>query len=118
VPFSPAWVWKVISGTPNQIALASLGFQQAHVTEDTLENQTQRQAVLTRLLRWTARVWSIASVALVLAFMVGEGFHPFGPREWLLSLFFPIGICAGMILAWWKEGLGESYPSGASSRST
>lgn len=73
-----------------------------------MENQTERKVVLTQVVRWTARVWTIASVALVLAFMVGEGFNPsvLKPNEWLLTLFFPIGICVGMILAWWKDGLG------------
>jgi hypothetical protein len=57
-------------------------------------------------LRWTARIWSVLSVTLVVAFIVGEGSHPSGASEWLGSLFFPVGICVGMILAWWKEGLG------------
>jgi hypothetical protein len=47
----------------------------------------------------------VASVALVLAFIVGEGFHP-GRNDWLGVLFFPLGISVGMILAWWREGLG------------
>jgi hypothetical protein len=59
-------------------------------------------------LRWTARIWSGASIALVLAFIVGEGFHPSGLNEWLGVLFFPIGISVGMILAWWKESLPKS----------
>ena len=59
-------------------------------------------------LRWTARIWSVASIAMVLAFIVGEGIHPSGLNEWLGVLFFPIGISVGMILAWWKESLGGS----------
>jgi len=57
-------------------------------------------------LRWTARIWSLASVGLVVAFIVGEGLSPSGPAEWLGFLFFPFGICAGMLLAWRREGLG------------
>jgi hypothetical protein len=64
-------------------------------------------------LRWTARVWSAASVALVLGFIVGEGFNPSGLNEWLGVLFFPIGISIGMILAWWKEALGGSITVGS-----
>lgn len=64
-------------------------------------------------LRWTARIWSLASIAMVLAFIVGEGFHPTGPNEWLGVLFFPIGISVGMILAWWKESLGGSITVGS-----
>jgi hypothetical protein len=43
---------------------------------------------------------------LVLAFIVGERSLPSGPKEWLGFLFFPFGICVGMILAWKKESLG------------
>jgi hypothetical protein len=64
-------------------------------------------------LRWTARVWSVASVALLLAFIVGERSHPTGASEWLEFLFFPVGISVGMILAWWKEGLGGSITVGS-----
>lgn len=63
-------------------------------------------------LRWTARVWSVASVALVLAFIVGEGSHPSGPKEWLGFMFFPVGICVGLILAWRIESLGGSITVG------
>ena len=57
--------------------------------------------MLTRAVRWAARSWAAASVGLILAFLEGEGFHPsqIQPREWLGLMFFPIGICAGMILA-------------------
>ena len=54
-------------------------------------------------LRWTARAWSVVSVALVLAFIIGEGFNPSGYSEWLGVLLFPIGISVGMILAWWTS---------------
>jgi len=57
-------------------------------------------------LRWIARVWSVATIALVLAFIVGERSLPSAPREWLGFLFFPFGICVGMIVAWKKESLG------------
>jgi hypothetical protein len=50
---------------------------------------------------------------LVLAFIVGEGFNPSGLNEWLGVLLFPVGISVGMILAWWKEGLGGSITVGS-----
>ena len=59
-----------------------------------------------RALRWTARVWSFASIVLVVGFLVGEGFHPSGANEWLGSLCFPLGVCAGMIVAWRRDRLG------------
>jgi hypothetical protein len=70
-----------------------------------MEERIGRHARWVPVLRRTARVWSLASVGLVLAFIVGEG-GPSGPNEWLGFLFFPFGICAGMVLAWWREGLG------------
>jgi hypothetical protein len=47
---------------------------------------------------------------LVLVFIIGEGFNPklLAPKEWLGFIFFPIGICFGLVVAWWKEGLGAS----------
>lgn len=53
--------------------------------------------------------------SIVLAFIIGEGFKPtqVSAREWLGLLFFPVGICAGMILAWWREGLGGSITAGS-----
>jgi len=73
-----------------------------------IEEKANRWPMLTQVVRWTARIWAVASIGLVLAFLVGEGFHPsqIQPREWLGLVFFPVGICAGMILAWWREGLG------------
>ena len=59
-------------------------------------------------IRWTARIWSIISIGLVVAFIVGEGFDPtkITAEEWLGFLFFPVGISVGMIIAWWREFLG------------
>ncbi len=59
-------------------------------------------------LRWIARVWGAASIAVLVLFVAGEGLDPgkIAAREWVGFLFFPIGIAAGMIVAWWREGLG------------
>ena len=55
-----------------------------------------------------ARVGSVASITLLLLLFQAEVFHPseIAPREWVGLLFFPVGVIAGMIIAWWKEGLG------------
>ena len=58
-------------------------------------------------IRWIARAWSIATIVLVVLFLVGEPFDP-SRAQWLGLLFFPLGVCAGMIVAWWKEALGGS----------
>ena len=57
---------------------------------------------------WAARILSIASMGLLLMFAVGEGlsFAHFKAVELVQFLFFPVGICVGMIVAWWMEGLG------------
>lgn len=78
-----------------------------------MQGWTDRHRRWVLALRWTAKVWSVASVALVLAFIVGEGFNPSGPSEWLGFQFFPAGISVGMALAWWKEGLGGSITVGS-----
>lgn len=56
-----------------------------------------------------ARVGSIASITLLLSLFLGEASHPseISPNEWAGLLFFPVGITIGMIVAWWKEGLGS-----------
>jgi hypothetical protein len=78
-----------------------------------MEGGTAGYQRLVSALRWTARVWSVTSVALVLAFIIGEGNNPSGLSEWLGFLFFPVGISVGMILAWWKEGLGGNITVGS-----
>jgi hypothetical protein len=71
-----------------------------------MEKRTRN--IITLYVRWTARIWSIFSIGLVLAFLVGEGFDPAKIKitEWLGFLFFPVGISVGMILAWRREGVG------------
>ena len=57
---------------------------------------------------WLARGLAVVSIGLILAFLVGEGFHPsqVRAREWLGLIFFPVGICVGMIVAWRRELVG------------
>jgi hypothetical protein len=60
------------------------------------------------LLRWTARILSILSLGIIILFIIGEGFNPtkLTVNEWLLFIFFPIGVTIGMIVGWWKENIG------------
>ena len=62
-----------------------------------------------------ARVGSVASITLLLLLFQAEALHPseIAPREWIALLFFPIGVIAGMIIAWWKEGLGATVTLGS-----
>lgn len=62
----------------------------------------------TFIIRWIARVWSALSILLLLAFAIGEAEHGPGPSRqmWVGLAFFPIGVCAGLALAWYREKLG------------
>ena len=62
---------------------------------------------LNSVVRWTARVWGIASFLFILAFVIGgaESMRPTVP-EAVGLLLFPIGVLAGFGIAWWREGIG------------
>jgi hypothetical protein len=62
-----------------------------------------------------ARVGSVMSITLLLLLFQAEAFHPseIAPREWFGLVFFPVGVIAGLALAWWKEGLGVSITLGS-----
>jgi hypothetical protein len=61
-----------------------------------------------KCLRWTARVLSLLSIGIVLLFAFGEGLNllHFTVHELVLFVFFPVGVCLGMAVAWRWEGLG------------
>jgi hypothetical protein len=75
---------------------------------------SEREALksfLADVIRWAARVWSLASIGLVLLIFIGEALSPstsevFTPGELVGLLFFPTGTCLGMVLAWRREALG------------
>lgn len=54
------------------------------------------------LFRWSARLLSLASAAMLLLFLFGEPFEPskIAGREWLALIFFPLGIVVGFAVAW------------------
>jgi len=55
--------------------------------------------------RWSARILSIFSFAVLLLFVIGErpNLLHFTDRELLMFLFFPLGLYLGMALAWHWE---------------
>lgn len=65
-------------------------------------------SVSLRVLRWSARIWSVLALGILLLFAFGEGLNlaQFTARELVLFLFFPLGVFLGMALAWRWEGLG------------
>lgn len=62
-----------------------------------------------------ARVGSIASITLLALIFWGEAFNPstISRTEWIGLGFFPIGVIIGMVLAWWREGLGSGLTVGS-----
>ena len=62
-----------------------------------------------------ARISSIASITYLILLFLGEALHPseISLREWAGLLFFPIGVMVGLMVAWWKEGLGALIALGS-----
>jgi hypothetical protein len=69
-------------------------------------NTNSKLNITTLSLRWIARAASLLSIGTILLFFVGFNPGSVRPREWLGLAFFPAGVVVGMIVAWWKEGLG------------
>lgn len=67
------------------------------------------------LIEMLARVGSIASITLLLMLFAGEGLNPshVTPKQWIGLFFFPLGVMIGMVVAWWKEGLGAAITLGS-----
>ena len=73
-------------------------------------NNLKNKILLITILRWIARIWSIASVGFISFMVIAE---MIGPEESatfdslsdvVQFLFFPTGICIGMIIAWkWRD---------------
>ena len=55
------------------------------------------------------------SITLLVLLFQAEAFHPseIAPGEWFGLVFFPIGVIAGLVIAWWREGLGVSITLGS-----
>jgi hypothetical protein len=62
-----------------------------------------------------ARVSSIASITLLILIFMNDAFNPsdISRNEWAGLAFFPIGVVIGMIIAWWKEGVGSAVTVGS-----
>ena len=75
-------------------------------------DNAKNKTLLIAILRWVARIWSMACIAFVSFFVVAhiigpDGFGTFNSSsEMVQSLFFPLGVCLGMMIAWKWEGLG------------
>ena len=60
------------------------------------------------IIRWIARVWSLASLGILFFFLGGEEFDPaqVTAPEWASLIFFPTGVTFGLVMAWRRETLG------------
>lgn len=57
-------------------------------------------------LRCIARIWSLASIAFVLLFILGEGFggtSKLTASVWIGLMLWPAAVCIGLALAWFRE---------------
>jgi len=66
--------------------------------------------LLLAVVEMLARLGSIASIGLLVMLFRNELLHPseISRMEWVGLLFFPIGVVTGMVVAWWKEGIGST----------
>ena len=78
-----------------------------------MKGESDGRGSLTLVVRWIARAWAVATIGVVLLLTVGEGLYPTRPAEWIGLLLYPGGICLGMTLAWWREGLGGGITVGS-----
>ena len=71
---------------------------------------------LALVVRWIARVWSILGILGIFAFAVGEIAQGSGPRptlqEWVGLVLWPIGVCVGLAVAWYREEWGGALALG------
>ena len=67
------------------------------------------------VVEWLARLGSIASIIFLALIFLDEPFHPsqIARTELIGLLFFPVGVITGMVIAWWKEGLGSALTVGS-----
>lgn len=61
--------------------------------------------VIPQVLRWAARLSSLVVIGFILMMAFGEPGRP-SRAEVVGIAFFPVMLCAGLLLAWWREDLG------------
>ena len=65
---------------------------------------------LVKILRLIARIWSLIRIGFILTMFIGEALSGEGvwptSAEWLGLALFPSGVLLGLLLAWWREGIG------------
>lgn len=68
-----------------------------------------RNISITSAIKSTARFWSVLSIGLILLFVFGEGLKLFEltVKEWFAFICFPVGLTAGLAIAWRNEIAGS-----------
>ena len=66
-----------------------------------------------KALSWVARIWSLASIVFVLVFLFGDGLSGPTTAEWIGLVLFPGGVGVGLIVAWFREGIGGTVAIGS-----
>ena len=71
---------------------------------------SNKNMTITSAIKSVARFWSILSIGLILLFFFGEGLKLFEltVKELFAFILFPVGLVAGLIIAWKKEIAGSS----------
>lgn len=67
--------------------------------------------LLARFLRWTGRITSVVVLAFVLLSATEPAARP-SFREAVALVFFPGIVCTGLLIGWWREGLGAVIATG------
>ena len=79
--------------------------------------QTMSETAKSRAVTWVARIWSLASIAFVLAFLFGEGLSAHGAKptatEWIGLALWPASVVVGLVVAWFRKGLGGAIAVGS-----
>jgi len=69
------------------------------------------------ILLWITRIWSYIVVTFIVIFVGAHLFNSEGIglelNDAIAFTFFPIGLTIGLIIAWWKEGLGGIIATGS-----
>lgn len=64
--------------------------------------------LIVSLFKWAARILSLLSIIAIIISAMNDGLDLSGLdfKELTLILCFPFGVVAGLLIAWWWEGLG------------
>lgn len=97
------------------MSLAAMEGVLGHRKEASMLNERTDFGLPLAVVELLARVGSIASITLLVLIFMGDAFRPseISRNEWIGLAFFPIGVVLGMIIAWWKEGVGSVLTVGS-----